>query len=84
MAFRTLLLTARVLKDDTLRKFAYDTCLAGLDAFKMTDDRNGVATKGLLFMEKTWDTSYLWENAEAALAYFEAAVDRRREKVRAR
>jgi hypothetical protein len=26
-------------------------------------------------MEKSWDTSYLWENAEAALAYFEAAVD---------
>jgi hypothetical protein len=29
-------------------------------------------------MEKSWDTAYLWENAEAALAYFEAAVDTRR------
>jgi hypothetical protein len=84
VAFRTLLLTSRVLKDDTLRTFAYDTCLAGLEQFKMKEDRNGVATKGLLFMEKTWDTSYLWENAEAALACFEAAVNRRREKVRAR
>jgi len=25
-------------------------------------------------MEKSWDTAYLWENAEAALAFFEAAV----------
>jgi len=84
VAFRTLLLTARVLKDNALRIFAYDTCLAGLDAFKMTEDRNGVATRGLLFMEKSWDTAYLWENAEAALAYFEAAVDRRHDKARAR
>jgi len=84
LAFRTLLLTSRVLKDDALRTFAYDTCLAGLDAFKMTEDRNGVATRGLLFMEKSWDTAYLWENAEAALAYFEAAVDRRHDKARAR
>jgi hypothetical protein len=84
VAFRTLLLTSRVLKDDALRTFAYDTCLAGLEQFKMKEDRNGVATKGLLYMEKTWDTSYLWENAEAALAYFEAAVDHRRDKTRSR
>jgi hypothetical protein len=85
VAFRTLLLTARVLKDDALRTFAYEKCLAGLDQFKMTDDRNGVATKGLLYMEKSWDTSYLWENAEAALAYFEAAADtRQRDPKRAR
>ena len=32
-----------------------------LDQFKMREDRNGVATKGLLFMEKSWDTAYLWE-----------------------
>lgn len=84
VAFRTLLLASSVLKADTLRAFAYDRCLAGLDQFKMAEDRNGVATKGLLYMEKSWDTSYLWENAEAALAYFEAARDRRREKARAR
>jgi hypothetical protein len=85
VAFRTLLLTARVLKDERLRAFAYEQCLAGLDPFKMTDDRNGVATKGLLFMEKSWDTAYLWENAEAVLAYFEAAADtQRRDRKRAR
>ncbi len=75
VAFRTLMLVAKVLDDETIRTFAYERCLAGLDRFKMCEDRNGVATKGLLYMEKTWDTSYLWENAEAALAYFEAAVD---------
>lgn len=77
VAFRTLLLASRVLQDDNIRRFAYEKCLAGLDAFKMNEDRNGVATRGLLFMEKSWDTAYLWENAEAALAYFEAAADTR-------
>jgi hypothetical protein len=84
VAFRTLLLSSRVLKNKELRTYAYDTCLAGLDQFKMTDHRNGIATKGLLYMEKTWDTAYLWENAEAALAYFEAAVDRCGDKALAR
>jgi hypothetical protein len=78
VAFRTLRLVAQVLGDDRIRAFAYDKCLAGLDAFKMHEDRNGVATKGLLYMEKSWDTAYLWENAEAALAYFEGAADLRR------
>jgi len=77
VAFRTLLSVSKVLKDDAMRTFAYEKCLAGLDQFKMHEDRNGVATKGLLYMEKSWDTAYLWENAEAALAYFEAAADTR-------
>lgn len=77
VAFRTLLLASRVFEDEAIRTFAYEKCLRGLDQFKMAEDRNGVATKGLLYMEKTWDTSYLWENAEAALAYFEAAADTR-------
>ncbi len=85
VAFRTLLLVSRVLKDESIRQFAYTHCLSGLDQFKMKEDRNGVATRGLLYMEKTWDTSYLWENAEAALAYFEAAADlRKKEPARSR
>lgn len=85
VAFRTLRLAARVLQDDAIRRFAYDVCLAGLDQFKMNEDRNGVATRGLLYMEKSWDTAYLWENAEAALAYFEAVADTRaRDPQRAR
>lgn len=78
VAFRTLLRVARVLQDKTIRQFAFDHCLSGLHQFKMSENRNGVATKGLLFMEKSWDTAYLWENAEAALAFFEAAVELRR------
>jgi hypothetical protein len=77
VAFRTLLSVSKLLKDESIRGFAYQRCLAGLDQFKMHEDRNGVATKGLLYMEKSWDTAYLWENAEAALAYFEAALDNR-------
>ena len=75
VAFRTLLLSWRVLKDDDIHRFAYERCLDGLDRFKMHEDRNGVATRGLLYMERSWNTSYLWENAEASLAYLEAARD---------
>jgi hypothetical protein len=75
VAFRVLREAAKLLDDKKIRTFAYDKCLAGLEQFKMKEDRNGVQTKGLLFMEKSWDTAYLWENAEAALAYFEAYMD---------
>ena len=75
VAFRVLRQADELLNDTEILKFAFDKCLFGLDQFKMTDDRNGVQTKGLLWMEKTWDTAYLWENAEAALAYFEAYKD---------
>lgn len=77
VAFRTLLSISKLLNDEQIRTFAYEKCLRALDEFKMREDRNGVATKGLLYMEKSWDTAYLWENAEAALAYFEAACDTR-------
>jgi len=82
VAFRTLRAAAKLLGDESLKAFAYEKCLGGLDRFKMTDDRNGVATKGLLWMEESWDTAYLWECAEAALAYFEAAVECRRDRDR--
>ncbi|MBN2138281.1 MAG: DUF2961 domain-containing protein [Sedimentisphaerales bacterium] len=80
VAFRVMRQAAKLLDDKEIEKFAYEKCLAGLDRFKMTDDRNGVQTKGLLWMEKSWDTAYLWENAEAALAYFEAYTDTNNEK----
>lgn len=77
VAFRTLLKASKLLHDRRLYQFAYDVCLKGLDQFKICEDRNGVSTKGLLFMERSWDTAYMWENAEAALAYFEAAYEKR-------
>ncbi len=80
VAFRVLREAAKLLSDDRIRDFAYAECLKGLDQFKMTEDRNGVQTKGLLWMEKSWDTAYLWENAEAALAYFEAYIDTGKEQ----
>jgi hypothetical protein len=79
VAFRVLRKAARLLGDEAIREFAFEKCLAGLDQFKMAEDRNGVQTKGLLYMEKSWDTSYMWENAEAALAYFEAYSDTKKE-----
>ena len=82
VAFRTLRAAARLLNDDAVRKFAFEKCLAGLDQFKMAEDRNGVQTQGLLYMEKSWDTAYLWENAEAAAAYFEAYADTKNEQYR--
>ncbi|MBP7751389.1 MAG: hypothetical protein KA323_11905 [Planctomycetes bacterium] len=77
VAFRVLREVGRVLARPDIVQFARARCLAGLEQFKMREDRNGVATKGLLYMEKSWPTSYLWENAEAALAFFECAHDLR-------
>lgn len=67
-----------------VRDVAYEKCLKGLEPFEMHEDRNGVATKGLLYMEKSWDTAYLWENAECSLAYLEAARDTGREEYRSK
>jgi hypothetical protein len=75
VAFRVLREAAKLLDEKTVLDFAYERCLGGLEQFKMKEDRNGVRTKGLLFMEKSWDTAYLWENAEASLAYIEAYID---------
>ncbi len=71
-AFRVLRRGADVLGRSAWRAFADQTALPGLARFRMAEDRNGVATAGLLWMEETWDTAYLWENAEAAQAYLEA------------
>ena len=79
VAFRVMRVLAQILDDEAIRRFAYDPCLAGLERFKMREDRNGVQTTGLLYMEDKWDTAYLWENAEAALAHFEAALDMRQD-----
>ncbi len=72
VAFRVLRRTAEMLGRPAWRDFAYQVALPGLARFRMAEDRNGVAAAGLLWMEETWDTAYLWENAEAAQAYLEA------------
>ena len=75
VAFLTLLEVSRLLNNEIIRRFAYEKCLKGLEQFKISEDRNGVQCAGLLIMEKSWDTAYLWENAEAAVAYLEAYHD---------
>lgn len=75
VTFRAFRRLAAVMGDANLRRFAYDVALAGLRQFEMKEDRNGVATRGLLYMERSWDTAYLWENAEVAQAYLEAYHD---------
>src|SRR5690606_29394440 len=72
VAFRVFRRASEVLDDRALLAYALEKLLPRLDRFKMADDRNGVATRGLLYMEDSWDTAYLWENAEASLAYLEA------------
>ncbi|MFH1739160.1 MAG: hypothetical protein ABIH23_09135 [bacterium] len=73
VGFRCLLRVADLLKDPTIQDWAFKYCLEPLQRFQMTENRNGVETQGLLYMEDSWDTCYLWENAEAAMAYLEAA-----------
>lgn len=75
VAFRTLRLAGKVLDDKKVTRFAYENSLAGLEEFEICEDRNSLATKGLLYMEESWDTAYLWENAEVSLAYLEAYED---------
>jgi len=77
VGFRVLRAVADLVGSARLKTFAYDVCLKGLDQFKMAEDRHGVRTRGLLFMERSWDTAYLWENAEAAMAYLEAYAETR-------
>jgi hypothetical protein len=84
VAFRVLRMAGRLLKSQRVMEFAYRSALEGLRKFEMAEDRHGVATKGLLYMEKTWNTAYMWENAEAAQAYLEAYGDTRRETYRDR
>lgn len=75
VAARVLRQAGVVLEDPSLAGYTRQSILPKLDKYKMSEDRNGVATQGLLYMEDSWDTSYMWENAEAALAYFEAYTD---------
>ncbi|MBC7326848.1 hypothetical protein H5T87_01865 [bacterium] len=71
VGFRMLLRVAKLLEREDMRDFAFGL-LKRLERFELKEDLNGCATTGLLYMEDSWTTCYLWENAEAALAYIEA------------
>lgn len=78
LAFQALISVADVLGDPSIRDFAYERCLEPLRRFELVRDLNGVATKGLLFMENSWNAACTWEMAEAAQAYLVAYGERRR------
>jgi hypothetical protein len=78
LAFQTLLGASDLLDDAGVRTFAYDACLAPLADFELARDHNGIATKGLLLMESTWNAACTWETAEAAQAYLMAYADQTR------
>jgi hypothetical protein len=72
VAFRVLRQVCELLNRPAWRDFVYHSALSAMLRFRIIEDRNGVATRGLFWMEESWDTAYLWENAEVAQAYLEA------------
>ncbi len=75
VAFRILRRVAGALDRPAWPAFAYDVALPALQHFRMAENRHGVVTRGLFWMEESWDTAYLWENAEIAQAYLEAWME---------
>jgi hypothetical protein len=74
-AFRILCQCADILGKPAWRDFTYRHVLPELSRYRILENRNGLPTRGLLWMEESWNTAYLWENAEAAQAYLEAWVE---------
>ncbi len=75
VAFRILRRVAASLNRPAWPAFAYDVALPALQRFRMMENRHDVVTRGLFWMEESWDTAYLWENAEIAQAYLEAWIE---------
>jgi hypothetical protein len=74
-AFRILRQSAKLWGQKHWQEFAFNKVLPNLNRFQMQEDRHGLPTKGLLWMEESWNTAYLWENGEASQAYLEAWAD---------
>ncbi len=82
VAFRELRRGADAFSRPEWRDFAYDVALPAMRNFRMDRDEHGVVTRGLFWMERSWDTAYLWENAEVAQAHLEAWLERGDERAR--
>ena len=76
VAFRLLRRAGQALGRPAWSDFCYHTALPAMRRFRMTHDEHGVPTAGLFWMEASWDTAYLWENAEVARAHLEAWQER--------
>jgi len=74
-AFRILRQSADLLGAKHWGEFAYQKVLPALSQFRLLEDKNNIPTKGLIWMEESWNTAYLWENAEVSQAYLEAWAD---------
>ena len=82
LGFQAMLAAADLLDDAAFADFAFESCLAGLERFELARDLNGCATKGLLYMEDSWNAACTWEVAVCAAAYLDAHSRRpRREYV---
>ena len=75
VAFGVLRRAADLLGRPEWREFAYASALPAMARFRMERDEHGVATAGLFWMEETWDTAYLWENAEVAQALLDTWLE---------
>ena len=75
VAFRLLRRFAGPLNRPAWRDFSYRVALPAMDRFRMLRNEHGVRTRGLFWMEESWDTAYLWENAEVAQAHLEAYLE---------
>lgn len=72
IAFKALMESAEVLGDSRIQEFAFERCLGPLSRFELVEDLGGLETKGLLYMEDSWNAACTWEMAEAADAYLVA------------
>jgi hypothetical protein len=75
IGFQVLLAASQFLGRPVYRDFAHDVCLAGLRVFRINRDLNDLPTKGLTRLAANYSSACFWENAEVALAYFQAARD---------
>lgn len=76
MAFQALHAAGKTFGREDWAEFAYRSCLEPLAGFELVEDLNGLETKGLLYMEDSWNSACTWEIAEAAEAYLRAFADR--------
>lgn len=76
MGFQALHAAGAVFERPAWTAFAYERCLEPLARFELVEDINGLATKGLLYMEDSWNSACTWEIAEAAQAYLVSHADR--------
>ena len=75
VAFRVFRQVSGILDRPGWVPWAYDHTLPAMQRFRLERDEHGVATRGLFWMEQSWDTAYLWENAEIAQAFLEAWLE---------